>query len=291
MTGCETKKTKAYIKIVVILVMVLLSVIMNNGRQVYAESKIPAVSIYLKNSNVDKNMKEAVYGIKNRTEKTIKVRKVIVEKYTDGQWTELERKDGALVKRNIKIQAGKKEYDSILLNDVYSISQDGLEYGKYRICISYRLGGKSYEQHRKFMIEEWKDTIDDATVANKDAHCYVTTDNVTVKTSETLEILLNSDFNIDSKGNVSAVVFSENHYKTAKKTKVRISIQKKKNGKWVKYKKYQVTKKSNIAYANKKFKVKRSGTYRMKVDIIVYKKNKKYVKKTYRSLEQTYRKE
>lgn len=272
-----------------ILTIIVLSVLVISEKQVYAKSDIAAVSIYLENSNIDKNLKEPVYRIKNRTENNIQVKKAVIEKYTENQWSELQRKEGASVKRNIKIAPGKKAYDSIVLNEVYSIPQDGLEAGKYRVRITYRLDGKRYEQYKQFEIKTpVNQSADNTTTICKGTAGSTNAESVPVKHSETSNILLNSDFNIDSKGNVRAVVFSENNYKIARKTKIRITIQKKKKGKWVKYKSYKVVKKSNIAYANKKFKVKKSGTYRMKVDIIVYRKNKKYLKRTYKSFEQKY---
>lgn len=289
MVWCGTKSLKNYIKIIGILALIVLSVMVTGGKKVYGKSNISAVSVYLENRNIDKNLKEPVYRIKNRTEKNIKIKKAVIEKNTQGQWIELQRKEGVSVKRNIKIEAGKRAYDSILLNEVYSIPENGLESGIYRICITYRLDGKVYAQYRQFIIvNSGQTSVNNAETACKEISGSADGRGSTIKYSETANILLNSDFNIDKKGNVKAVVFSENNYKTAKKTKIRITIQKKKKGKWVKYKQYKVVKKSNIAYANKKFKVKKSGIYRMKVDIIVYGKNKNYKKRTYRSFEQKY---
>lgn len=89
------------------------------------------------------------------------------------------------------------------------------------------------------------------------------------------QILLNRDFRIDKKGKSNIVIFSENSYKDTYKTKIKVII-KRKNKKGFKVcKKYVETKKSNIAFLNKTFKLKKKGKYKMVVKITRYKKTVK----------------
>ena len=89
------------------------------------------------------------------------------------------------------------------------------------------------------------------------------------------QILLNRDFRIDKKGKSNIVIFSENNYKDTYKTKIKVII-KRKNKKGFKVcKKYVETKKSNIAFLNKTFKLNKKGKYKMVVKITRYKKTVK----------------
>lgn len=89
------------------------------------------------------------------------------------------------------------------------------------------------------------------------------------------QILLNRDFRIDKKGKSNIVIFSENSYKDTYKSKIKVII-KRKNKKGFKVcKKYVETKKSNIAFLNKTFKLNKKGKYKMVVKITRYKKTVK----------------
>lgn len=89
------------------------------------------------------------------------------------------------------------------------------------------------------------------------------------------QILLIRDFRIDKKGKSNIVIFSENNYKDTYKTKIKVII-KRKNKKGFKVcKKYVETKKSNIAFLNKTFKLNKKGKYKMVVKITRYKKTVK----------------
>lgn len=103
------------------------------------------------------------------------------------------------------------------------------------------------------------------------------------------QILLNGDFRVNSKGKVEAVIFSETYYKTAYKTKIDLRIQRKTGKGFKTYKRYKQIKKSNIAFLNKNFKIKKSGQYRMYVKIISYKKKNKKSIRYYKSKTVTYR--
>ena len=67
------------------------------------------------------------------------------------------------------------------------------------------------------------------------------------------------------------MIFSEAYFQKTDKVKITLKIQKKNGGKWKKCKKIKVTKKSNIAFVNKSFKIKKKGIYRMNVQIEFYK--------------------
>ena len=289
MTVCKRKK---YMSVFYILGTVFLLTILVYGNVTKAADTTPKVSVYMENTEVDKTLKEIVFRVKNKSNKKIRITAATIEKKVEGQWLELQRKDDSVVKRNVKVKSWEKFYDSILINQVYQLNDNNLDYGDYRIHITYRYDGVYYHKYRKFYIV--KDIMASENQANtvvSKAPTYTSTSPyMPPKYSETEQILLNSDFHIDNRGKVSAVVFSESDYKVAVKTKLKIKIQRKYGKKWKNYKKYKVTKKSNIAYANKTFHVKHSGTYRMKVEIIIYKKNKQTKTRTYKSLKQKYRK-
>ena len=86
------------------------------------------------------------------------------------------------------------------------------------------------------------------------------------------KILLNGDFAIDKKGICKIVVFSENNYRNTYKTKIRVLIKRQTKNGFVVYKKISKTKKGNIAFLKKTFKVKKTGIYQMNVKITRYKK-------------------
>lgn len=286
MTVYETKLFKIHFKILYIFIIICL-LLMTNINSAKAQVKIPKVSVHLENTKIDKNLREPVFRIKNQSDQKIRVKKVVVERQIDGEWIELERKKNASVKRNISIEPGKKVYDSILLSDTYKINRNELISGKYHIKVVYKTQGKYYYQSKEFNILETGNTEEVTGTVDKNIACTSPTKNEVITKGKEIvylkatHILLNSDFCIDKHGNVSAVVFSENDYETAIKTKLKIKIQRKHGKKWVTYKKYKVVKKSNIAYANKKFRLRKSGTYRMKVEITVYHKKQKKQTKVY----------
>lgn len=82
--------------------------------------------------------------------------------------------------------------------------------------------------------------------------------------------LVVTDFNIDKSGKAKAMIFSEADYKKAKRTKIKVTIQRRKNGKWVRYKKYKTTNNSNVAFMSEEFSVKKKGKYRMSVKVVFY---------------------
>ena len=248
----------------------------------YAGENKAKVYVQLKNIKIDEKIKEPVYAIRNASNQSIVVKKVDIQKKDNNKWIELAAKDSTKTHRNIKVKPGKGEFDSILINDVYNIEGNYLDSGEYRIEITCLYRKKELKKYIKFKIENKRQEMIDANVSN--------TVSINGKNSIS-NILLNTDFSISKRGNVTAVVFSENDYATTKKTKIRIVILRKSHGKWKKYRKYCEVKKSNIAYANKKFKLKKSGLYRMRVDIVTYDGNGNHFKSIYRSGAKRYKKE
>ncbi len=248
----------------------------------YAGENKAKVYVQLKNIKIDEKIKEPVYAIRNASNQSIVVKRVEIQKKYNNKWKELVAKDSTKTHRNIKVKPGKRGFDSILINDVYNIEGNYLDSGEYRIEITYLYRKKEFKKYIKFKIENKRQEMIDANVSN--------TVSINGKNSIS-NILLNTDFSISKRGNVTAVVFSENDYATTKKTKIRIVIQRKSHGKWKKYRKYCEVKKSNIAYANKKFKLKKSGLYRMRVDVVTYDGNGKHFKSIYRSGTKRYKKE
>ncbi len=103
------------------------------------------------------------------------------------------------------------------------------------------------------------------------------------RTKSIKQILLNKDFRISKQGKAEAVVFSESDYKTAYRTKIYLKIQRKTKKGIKNYIKYKQVKKSNIAYMNREFWIKKKGRYRMYVKIISYTKKGRKSVRCYRS--------
>ena len=204
----------------------------------YAGENKAKVYVQLKNIKIDEKIKEPVYAIRNASNQSIVVKKVDIQKKDNNKWKELAAKDSTKTHRNIKVKPGKREFDSILINDVYNIEGNYLDSGEYRIEITCLYRKKELKKYIKFKIENKRQEMIDANVSN--------TVSINGKNSIS-NILLNTDFSISKRGNVTAVVFSENDYATTKKTKIRIVILRKSHGKWKKYRKYCEVKKSNIA--------------------------------------------
>lgn len=284
--------------------------------EVKTKSSNSELKVSLLNENLDYQLKEVAFKIKNKTNQKIKVTKVSVQYKRNGEWTTLKKQKNSVLKRNIVINSGKTVYDGVNLKTDYVISKNGLEGGKYSIHIKYKYNGRYYYKRTVFSVKGKKlperetttrpvleTTPDDATAESPQPDLEPTMkprppansipkDDVTAEnkpntaTSGVLAIkikLVNTDFSIEKNGKASLMVFSEADYKKASKTKIFISIQKKANGKWKKYKNFKVVKKSNIAFANKQIQMKKKGTYRMSVRIVFYgngKKRKQYKTKS-----------
>lgn len=282
--------------------MFMLSVLLLISHKVGASTvdRRPDVELKLLNNNMDSNLKELVYYLKNNNTKAIRIKRTTVEKMTEGHWKELERNKNAKVQQNINISSGETKFDNIMLYKIYNIGEEGVEAGKYRINIKYKYRGKTYYGMKAFKISKTEvatdpeDTDDSSqqTTANNNSEQGNVTDTeeeTTIKApvniskpsegtdkvcgTESSDIILKlQDFNISKKGEAKSLVYFETNssYKITDKIVIRIKIQKRRGGKWKKYKIIRVRKNSNVAYANKKFKIKSSGTYRMKVTIFQY---------------------
>lgn len=119
----------------------------------YGAGTEKTVKVKILNNNVDSNMKEIVYLVKNKKKSAIKVKKVIVEKKVNNIWTELERKQDANVSRNIKVASKSSEYDSLQLNLTYKMENGALEDGTYRLTVKYKHKGKSFYIYKTFKIK------------------------------------------------------------------------------------------------------------------------------------------
>lgn len=242
------------------------------------------LKVSLLNDDLDYRLKEVAFKIKNKTDKKIKVTRVKVQFKSNGEWTTLKKRDKSVTKRKMVIAAGNVIYGSVNLSQDYVIPAEGIDGGKYCIYIKYKYKGKYYYKRKVFSVEgkepeQEKPTeiLEGENVTIKGATSCSSDNALQVKTK-----LINTDFSVTKKGKASVMVFSEAEYKTTKKTKIKVYVQRKVKGKWKKYKTYKVVKKSNVAFMNKQFKIKKKGTYRMKVKIIFYRKGKK--KKIYRAV-------
>lgn len=115
------------------------------------------------------------------------------------------------------------------------------------------------------------DNISNGTTTNKN----MSNISATKSYNDKKPVMLNYDFCIDKTGKARVMVLSEAYYKKTCQAKISLKIQRKNGRKWKKYKKFKVTKKGNIVFLNKKLKIKKSGTYRMKVCIKFYRKKKR----------------
>ena len=240
------------------------------------------IKIKLINSYVDTNTSEIVI-------KTIQLKGIML--------TDSENKRYKLPFNKIKIQKGKTEYTSIPLKK---------EAGQYKL--SFIFNKKKVVKTISLNVEKvvpWENDKNTASNINnnngsdknnsgiggnngnnnknndgnnnKYIPANITNKDITnTKSKQHLgQILLNRDFRIDKKGKSNIVIFSENNYKDTYKTKIKVII-KRKNKKGFKVcKKYVETKKSNIAFLNKTFKLNKKGKYKMVVKITRYKKTVK----------------
>lgn len=271
------------------------------AKQVGMKTQVnPQVKVAFLNDGIDENVKELVFRIKNKSDTEIKIKKIMFQiEQTDG-WITYDKKKDVDFKCSIKVGKGKKIYDSILLDRYYNIPKSGLRSGSYRVLIKYKYKGKSYYAKASFLIEREDENLepsDDltfptdnaappaATVPAEEAPAPPQSVDIAAAAATTGQAvkggnvtgnynavqMLNFDFTVDQKGNCQTMIFSEAEYARTDKVKIIVKIQKKKGKKWKKYRKYKVIKKSNVAFANKTFKIKKTGTYRMSAEITFYK--------------------
>lgn len=313
--------------LIIALVAGNLNITKVNAVQVQNEKqKKPKVKITFLNDYVDETVKEPVFKIKNKTDSVIKVKKVEFQIKQNGEWVSAGEKKGAVTDRNTKIASGKSAYDSIVLRKHYKLPKEELDSGKYSICVTYKYKGELYKARKSFVVykpqnEEIPTGSPQSGTSGVEGAPPVTNagapPTVTIKGDDSSEtevnilaadpgtvingakvtgdaddcLLLNHDFSIGKKGKVKAMIFTEAYYYNTDKVKIKLKIQKKVGNKWKKVRKYKVTKKSSVAFANKTFKLKKSGTYRMNVEVTFYKKGKKQGRYTIKSKSQKYAKQ
>jgi len=248
------------------------------------------IKIKLINSYVDTNTSEIVIRIKNKNSKTIQLKGIML--------TDSENKRYKLPFNKIKIQKGKTEYTSIPLKKEAGQYKLSFIFNKKKVVKTISLNVEKVvpwenDKNTASNINNNNDSdknnsgiggndnnsgdINNDGNNNKYIPANITNKDITnTKSKQHLgQILLNRDFRIDKKGKSNIVIFSENNYKDTYKTKIKVII-KRKNKKGFKVcKKYVETKKSNIAFLNKTFKLNKKGKYKMVVKITRYKKTVK----------------
>ena len=248
------------------------------------------IKIKLINSYVDTNTSEIVIRIKNKNSKTIQLKGIML--------TDSENKRYKLPFNKIKIQKGKTEYTSIPLKKEAGQYKLSFIFNKKKVVKTISLNVEKVvpwenDKNTASNINNNNDSdknnsgiggndnnsgdINNDGNNNKYIQANITNKDITnTKSKQHLgQILLNRDFRIDKKGKSNIVIFSENNYKDTYKTKIKVII-KRKNKKGFKVcKKYVETKKSNIAFLNKTFKLNKKGKYKMVVKITRYKKTVK----------------
>ena len=262
-----------------------------------------AIKIKLINSYVDTNTSEIVIRIKNKNSKTIQLKGIML--------TDSENKRYKLPSNKSKIQKGKTEYTSIPLKKEAGQYKLSFIFNKKKVVKTIPLNvekvvpsendkntasninnnngsdknnsgdinndGNGDQNNNGGIDNNGNNDKNNDGNNNKYIPANITNKDITnTKSKQHLgQILLNRDFRIDKKGKSNIVIFSENSYKDTYKTKIKVII-KRKNKKGFKVcKKYVETKKSNIAFLNKTFKLKKKGKYKMVVKITRYKKTVK----------------
>jgi hypothetical protein len=227
--------------------------------------------VKIMNSQVDTNTSEVIVRIKNNTSKAIKLKKVTL---TDEKDT-----NTILSEKKIKIKKGKTKYLNLSLNRARGRYRMNLTFNKERIVKTLKLNVKKIKEDINTDNKSDDKVGPDATIN------FVAKDTIYSKSGNTLgAILLNRDFRIGKNGISTVVIFSENDYKNTYKTKINVMIKQKTKKGFKVCKKFVKTKKSNIAFLNKTFILKKKGKYKMVVKIIRYKKgNTKTERNTYTS--------
>ena len=240
-----------------------------------------AIKIKLINSYVDTNTSEIVIRIKNKNSKTIQLKGIML--------TDREKKRYKLPSNKIKIQKGKTEYTSIPLKK---------EAGQYKL--SFIFNKKKVVKTIPLNVEKvvpWEN--DKNTASNINNNNGSDKNNSGIGGNDNNSGDINNDGNgdqnnnggIDNNGNNDKNNDGNNNkYIPANITNKDITNTKSKqhlgqillnrdfriDKKGFKVcKKYVETKKSNIAFLNKTFKLKKKGKYKMVVKITRYKKTVK----------------
>lgn len=262
-----------------------------------------AIKIKLINSYVDTNTSEIVIRIKNKNSKTIQLKGIML--------TDSENKRYKLPSNKIKIQKGKTEYTSIPLKKEAGQYKLSFIFNKKKVVKTIPLNvekvvpsendkktasninnnngsdknnsgdinndGNGDQNNNGGIDNNGNNDKNNDGNNNKYIPANITNKDITnTKSKQHLgQILLNRDFRIDKKGKSNIVIFSESSYKDTYKTKIKVIIKRKNKKEFKVCKKYVETKKSNIAFLNKTFKLKKKGKYKMVVKITRYKKTVK----------------
>lgn len=304
---------KQLIKIFVILIICTASIGLQSKNTSAKEEN--GVKLTLINKQVNTDTSEAIVAIKNKKNSRISISKVSIQR-KDENWVEMKRQ-----KLKCKIAANKKRYVDVDVRGipsgnyrmVFQVKRGRKTKQKvmtFTVKKSMSHTSVLEEPTTNFPKPEEPTTsepvtskpddvqepsqevpspgIPSNTVPNKTPVYQLPADTVTknstvVTRNSIKQILLNKDFRISEKGKVEAVVFSETDYKTAYKTKIYLNIQRKSKKGFKTYKKYKQVKRSNIAYMNKTFQVKKQGKYRMYVRIISYTREGEKSVRSYRS--------
>lgn len=227
------------------------------------------IKVKLMNSQVNTDTTEVIIRIKNNTSKTIKLKKATLSDDKDLSIN--------LSEKEIKIKKGKTKYLNISFNQ---------ESGRYRM--DFIFNKEKTVKTIKLNVKEIKkeDIKDDNKKGDKKPVDVkidrVAKDEIDSPSGNTLGlILLNGNFRIGKNGKSNVVIFSENDFKNTYKTKIKVMIKQKTKKGFKVCKKFVKREKSNIAFLNKTFSLKKKGKYKMVVKITRYKKeNKKTVKET-----------
>ena len=291
-------------KIVRLFVALLISIIfIGIGDEVANAKADKEIKTKLVNKKVNSNTSEAIVEVKNKKDKDVSIARIVLKKKQENQvelktkeenWVEMKRTN-----KKYKVKAHTKKYIDV---DIKGVSA-----GEYKMIFYIKKGTQVIKKCVGFGVKNINNQPDSSKepqvlpVEEETTDCYVPAPSVqpaVIKNNvaerknsyNAKQILLNGDFRINAKGKVEAVIFSETYYKTAYKTKIDLRIQRRTKKGFKTYKRYKQIKKSNIAFLNKNFKIKKSGQYRMYVKIISYKRKNKKSIRYYKSKTVTYRK-
>ena len=277
------------------------------------------IKVKLINKNMNTYTSEAIVEIKNKTKNSISVSRISIQKKDEKQvemkkgeehWVEVKRKT-----KKYKLKADNTKYIDLNIK--------GISVGEYRMIFDIKKGKKKIQKNVYFTVEEEiQDPVSSEKVTETESSPSGSTEEETTlsdngeyetpadkptigfnpskpapyhpagtvpkscvkkKVYRAKQILLNGDFRIDKTGRSTAVIFSETGYKTTYKTKIDLKIQRKTKKGFKNYKRYKQIKKSNLAYMNKKLKIKKKGYYRMYVTITSYKRDGKKSVRNYKS--------
>ena len=302
------------------MVLLICVILTGTGNEIVNAKAEKEIKTKLVNKKINANTSEAIIEINNKKNSSVSISQIILKKKQEKQSvvTAEEKQAELKTKENwVEMKKSGKKYKIKALSKKYvDVNIKGVSAGEYKIVFYMKSGGKNIEKNVRFTIKKPENKADNSPQESQtspveeettDDYAAVpasapTSDSAPSATSisknaspkgnsyyNAKQILLNGDFRIDAKGKVEAVIFSETDYKTAYKTKIDLMIQRKTRNGFKTYKRYQQIKKSNIAFLNKNFKIKKSGQYRMYVKITSYKRKNRRSIRYYKSKTISYR--